>query len=260
MNEQKTRKWIEEYFEMCKNTQKGIEKAEKIVKNLPTDENNTTNMDKLKEYLKEREQLIKDVLSQLFKGNSVVIPQVLSLRHGEFRHYRQQYKLGLLEVKKIIMNYINYINENLDDEKMEILEFCLKCIGESRKYEYDGYDDEDFYDILKMKWKDKEILLDEPLWVDSDGSDGIIDIHKIIISPTGDISFYDDDDNKRFWGGNSGYLLMKYYFKDKILKVKQEFSNEMKDYKIQLEKQIEEIKNKCSKYLLVASLSKEIGK
>jgi len=252
---------IKEYLELCeqKHNELGIanKEIEKITIPPKTDFlANTSEMDLIKKYFEEKDGLLRTALITLFKSNSVIIPEVLSIRNGEFRRYRGQYKLELQEVKKIIYEYCNYLK--LTEEEKEILDFCLKLVNHEDYDEYRGLRD------VNNRWENKKYKLEKRYYLFDKDSDNFKAFKIIELYPDGKIEFKDDSDDESYPLSiryrTSGFFedeqisMLIYHFQDEIRGMKESFDKELIDIRIKLESEIKIIREKCGKYLLVASL------
>jgi len=249
MNEQ-----IQEYLELCEQKYNELEVAneekDKIIIPPKTDFlTNQNEMDLIKKYMIEKDDLLKKSLITLFKNNSVIISGVLSIRNNEFRRYRGQYKLELQEVKKIIYDYCNYLK--LTEEEKEILDFCFKLVN------YEDYSDYGGLRSINERWETKTYKLSKIHYVYDKESKEFKSFNIIELYPDGKIKFKIVDDNTydtydEFDEEQTNMLI--YHFQDKIKGLKDSFDNDLKDIRVRFESEIKNIREKCGKYLLVASL------
>jgi len=252
---------IKKYLETCKEKFNEINKIREEVNKIKIPDKkdylqSKNEMDFIQKYMKEKEDILKIVLATLFKNNSVVIEGNLSLRNGLFKEYRQQNECSLANVKTIIYRYANYLK--LNDEEKNVLDFCLKIIDYNEYDEYRGLRSlNDMIDKKQIKLGEINYILDDEK---SFKSFEVIELY-----PNGDIEFVDDEANngsrkRRYSYYNSDNFtdeereMLVFHFKDEINKMKNSFDKELIEMRLKLEKDIAEIKEKCGKYLLVASL------
>jgi hypothetical protein len=142
---------IKAYLENCERMKKELEKIQKEKDDIriPSQTEflpNKNEIDLINKFLIEKEETLKTILAQIFKNNSVIIDGELSLRGGEFRRYRGQYNLGLMEVKQKIYKYANYLK--LTEEEKDVLDYCLKLV------DYNDFD-RGITNVTE-RWNDKE--------------------------------------------------------------------------------------------------------
>jgi len=242
-------KQIQEYLDLCEEVFTKLKKANSFeVKETEVEIRSKEEVDLIQKYLTEKDNLLYKVLVALFKNNSVVIKEKLSLRNGEFRQYRGQYKINLNDVKKIINEYCAYLD--LNENELDVLELCLGFVTDEDYESWRG-----LRDITEI-WKDKEYKLPKEITIfqtDDEEDNNFITIEKISINAKGNVAFnskyrYSSSLNDK----NEKRLIC--YFKEEIGELKKQYNNEMRESRERLEKEIKTIKEQCGKYLLVASL------
>ena len=245
-------KQIKEYLDLCEQKYKELliadEEKDKLV--IPPKSDFLTNkneMDLIKKYLNEKDDLLKTSLLTLFKSNSVIVEGVLSVRNGGFRVYRGQYNLELPKVKSIIYDYCNYLE--LTEEEKDILDFCLKLVT------YDDYSE--YGDLLGLNslCENRGYDLDKPHFLFDKDEKSFKSFQRIEVYPNGDIKFLtiDGDDYNNYLDEEQKEILI-YHFQEHIKEMRISFDKELKERRIRLENEIKDIREKCGKYLLVASL------
>jgi len=253
---------IQKYLDLCEQKFKELEVVdkEKNKVTIPRKEDFLTNkneMDLIKKYLVEKDELLNTALVTLFKSNSVVIDGVLSIRKDEFRKYRGQYKLGLQDVKEIVYEYCNYLT--LKEEEKEILDFCFKLVT------YDDYDDYRGLRDINNRWESKAHDLGKNYYIFDKDDDSFKSFRVINLYPDGNIEFTREENGSRYRYGRSSFdeeqlAMLIYNFKDEIKGMKESFDTDLKDMRIKLEGEVKDIREKCGKYLLVASLKSGVEK
>ena len=246
---------IKKYLDICEKKFKELEVADEEKNKLVIPQKadflaNKNEMDLIKKYLSEKDEILKVALVTLFKNNSVIIEGVLSIRNNEFRRYRAQYKMELQEVKRIIYDYCNYLK--LTEEEKEILDFCLKLVN------YDDYDTYSGIRNINNRWEEKKCKLDKEYYLFDKESDEFKSFKVIALCPDGDIKFETNEESDRYSYRDSfkeeQMNMLIYYFRDKIKEMKDSFDEDLKEVRVRLESEIKDIREKCGKYLLVASL------
>jgi len=209
-------------------------------------------IEKLKELEQSRDEIIKTILSTMFKGNSVIIPNVLSLRNGTFRRYREQYALTLTALKDLISRYANHLIK-ISDEDLDLIEFALSFIRE----DYDNY-----YGRKKLsqRFNSQRIILKKTHAIFNQEEKTFSTFNEISLNADGVITFGDKENesyrNERNFDDEVKNILSVIY-KKKVDKLKERFNVVLKEERIQIEKEIEQLKERGGKYLLVASLKEE---
>ena len=255
MNEQ-----IQKYLDVCDQKFNELEKANKekaeiVIPQKTEFIDNKNEMDFIKKYLYQKDDLLKTALVTLFKNNSVIVEGVMSVRNEQFRRYRCQDELGLQDVKETIYDYCNYLK--LTSDELEVLDFCLKLVN------YEDYDDYRGLRKINDRWERKTHKLKKSIYVFDEEDSEFKTLKRIELFPNGDIKFKDDEEKRRYSYNDSlndeQIAMLTYHYQDEIKSMKDSFDKELKDMRIKLEQEIKEIREKCGKYLLVASL-KESGK
>lgn len=247
-------KQIQEYLDTCEQSYKDLivadkEKNKVIIPQKSSFLTDKNEMDLIKKYMIEKDEILKTALVTLFKSNSVIIEGVLSIRNQEFRRYRERDKLDLNNVKEIIYNYCNYLN--LTEDEKEVLDFCLKLV---RIEDYDSWRGlRSINDI----WDNKTHKLDKKYYIFDKDEEEFKSFEEIELYADGDIKFVEEEHKStryRDYFNEEQQDMLVYQFQNEIKGMKDSFDKELKVTRVKLEKEIEEIKIKCGKYLLVASL------
>jgi hypothetical protein len=243
-------KKIKEYFEkgkeIAEELKKEMERIREVVPESEEEEKQLSN-NELDLLLNEKMTLLSKILPTLFKDNSVIIDGVLSLRRGDFYEYKCQYNYGLGRVKDKLINNIQSVK--IDKANLDILEYVLSKINDTDFIS--RYGDNEINGVnkrySKLKYKFKEI----PFLVgDEDNYGELKKLNGFEISPNGNFSV-----NKSGYGGGERENKIIEIFAIRQIKAVEEYYRRKIQSEVQrLKDEIKEIKEKCSKQLLIASL------
>jgi len=245
---------LKEYFDFCEKIKKELEAKEKTAQEKAIiTETKKRDMDLFNSCQIEKESMLKSILANLFKNNSVIIEGELSLRNGEFKRFRQHYSISLNEAKKIITEFANYLK--LNEEELKVLDICLDLIHDE---DYEG----GWREVIRGlndRFKSKGIDIPNTCLFQSQTNQiyqskpSLINCSKIIVNPDGKVEFWNEQQTELTI---ENYNLLFYFFQEEIDNLNKEFDKEIQTELERTKKEIEILKEKCGKYLLVASLKK----
>lgn len=201
-----------------------------------------------------RIEIIKKVLGCLYNG--VLIENELSFRQEGIYLYKHKYLLGLSRIVEIIERHINQVKDKLDEEKFGVLQFLIK---EALKYPEHEHMNETMNETIEILFNDEIELIDIDENYDNEKSVILKKVGKIKINRNGQITFeYDDDNNWRTI--NLKGKLKNILIDEKIGEIEKAISGRMEKlnkYFDEIKTNIDNIKTKCAKYLILQDLRED---
>lgn len=237
-------------YDLVDNFHKGEEKKEdeglKTLKDLARE---------IKELKEEKETLITKSIGYMYNG--VLVSGDISCRKGKVYRFRCQYKLENSQIKKAIMKNLQEVEGKLSEPNMDILETLLEMVDENENRYNNPYNRR----FGSNSGEQVEMELPHIRVAEFSRNYGVsfLDIVKVVINESGEISFDDENETSIRLDGYTNYML-KAKLKDELRQLASGFVEKQTAKRDFLQKEVDTIKSKALNLLMLAEIDNQNDK